>query len=101
MSETLIVNIPMKSAGIGSPRERQSLLMIQEMISDELAKTSSGIIDGHEFGNGEFEVFIDGESAEKIWNSIRELVNSRPEFRGGYVLKCFGPPGAPTERVDI
>jgi hypothetical protein len=44
--------------------------MLQEMIVDELTASNAGEIDGHEFGDGEFEIFIDGKSVEEMWQAV-------------------------------
>ena len=56
---------------------------------------------GDEWGNGNCQLFMYGDDADKIFDVITPLLLSHEAPAVSYAIKRYGPPGAPEQMVHL
>jgi hypothetical protein len=97
----VIVHLALSSSGFGTHDERESIHKISDMLAEAIMARGAGEFDGDVFGNGECELFMYGRDAGQIFDAISPVLNGWKALKGGYVIKRFGPPGSPSEKVEF
>jgi hypothetical protein len=91
----------LSDAESGTEVEREEILEFQDSLSDTLAATQTGELDGDERGDGYCRMFLYGSDADAIVSSIVRVLQKHVPLEGSYLLKRHGPPGTREDRVDI
>lgn len=71
------------------------------LLRNAISRDNTGEYDGSEFGEGFCTHFIYSPDAEEALKSISRLLSDFHFDYGGHVVKRFGPPGSPEERLPL
>lgn len=60
-----------------------------------------GELDGHEYGPGEYTIYIYGKDADAMFKELFPFLASWDCIQGGYAIKRYGPPGAKMDKITF
>lgn len=99
--EAVIVTITLCSGGLGDKEERRSILELEHQLSEAIEKSSTGELDGDEFGGGTCTIYIYGPSAEELFSIAWPILKAFRAPAGSYITKRFGSSDAREHRVPL
>ena len=71
----LLIQVPI-TGQFGTERELASLRELEDKISEQLNLTRYGELDGDEIGAGGWSLFVIGKSAQRLWDSLSDVILS-------------------------
>ena len=69
-------------------------------LSARVSATGVGEYDGEAVGEGWAIFYCYGPDADRLWGAVAEEVDLPSLPSGSYVVKRYGEPGAPEERIE-
>lgn len=99
--EAVLIYIKLSDSEFGTWDDREKCYAFEDALIEEFSKQDIGEIDGHEFGEGYCVLYIYGNSADHIYNSISPILSEANLSPGSYVIIRFGGPGALEKRVKL
>ena len=97
----VIIHLKLSDLNFGSFEERETAFRLEDRLESALTDVGVGEYDGHEFGSGWCQLYIYGASANAIADAILPVVRAFAPRAGSFVVKRFGPPGAPEEQLPL
>jgi hypothetical protein len=88
-SRALIIQIDVSGPDFGTDKERNTLLELEEKIDDKIEGERIGISDGHEFGDGEFTMYLYGSDIDGLLEVIKPYLKSST-FRPIRINRRYG-----------
>lgn len=85
----VIVSIPLTER-MGTKGERQWCLALEDRIEEALKISASGFVDGDEWGEFEWKLFVYGRRAAKIWDSIKPVLLKARCPKGSFATRRHG-----------
>jgi len=99
--QALIIKIRLSDDDMGSKEDEDRMFKLDDELRDAITKAQAGDYDGHEFGAGNFTVYIYGASAERLFEVAWPIL-ALYEFRAGsHAIKRYGKPGAKKDIVPL
>ena len=74
---------------------------LEEQLEEDITQADAGTLDGHELGEGQLIVFMYGPDADCLGDVVCKCLKGFPMGPGSYLIKRYGEPGAPEERVAL
>lgn len=99
--EAVIVTIQLDSGGTGDREERRRILDLEHQLSDSIDNSSTGELDGDEFGGGTCTIYMYGPSAERLFSVTWPILKSFHAPSGSYIIKRSGNSDAQGERIPL
>src|ERR1700739_1096477 len=99
--QALIITIPFHSGKTGNAEERKRLFALEDELSAAIKGSGAGEYDGNEIGEGGFNIYIYGPSAERLSSVVRQILKKFRPPAGSYLVKRYGKPGSKQDRVAI
>jgi len=88
--EAVIVTIRLCSGEMGDERERRHILELEHRLSEAIERSSTGELDGDEFGGGTCTIYMYGPSAEELYSVISPILRAFRAPGGSYITKRCG-----------
>jgi hypothetical protein len=88
--EAVIATIRLCSGEMGDKEERTRILELEHQLSAAIEKSSTGELDGNEFGGGNCTIYMYGPSAERLVAVIWPILKAFRAPLGSYVLTRCG-----------
>jgi hypothetical protein len=99
--QAVIATIKLNSADMGSAEERQRITALEDQLSDAIKRSSTGEVDGDEYGGGVCTIYMYGPSAERLFAAVSPFLKKFRAPKGSYVVKRYGKPGARQDRIEL
>jgi hypothetical protein len=99
--EALIATIQLDSGGMGDRDERRRILDLEHQLSDAIENSSTGELDGDEFGGGTCTIYMYGPSAERLFSVTWPILKSFHAPSGSYIIKRCGNSDAEEHRIPL
>lgn len=93
MEQAVTVHLQLDSLLFGSPRERESIQILEERLERAIAAAEAGEFDGDEFVDRECVLHAYGPDADRLFATIEPVLRTAPLMSGGYAIKRYGAPG--------
>lgn len=98
--EWIAVYFKLSGGQYGSREEQDAVRSFGRELDAAIQKHGVGSFDGDEFGNNEAGLFVHGQDADRLFETIEPLLRSWNLLRGGYAIKRYGEPSR-SERVQF
>lgn len=88
----------------GASQERDTIYEFEDALEKAIEAAKAGEFDGNEFGGGTCTLFMYGPDADKLFNSIRPVIEAHASLTaGGHAIKRYGPPedGVSEIKIDL
>jgi len=95
--QAVIVNVPLQ----GASGDFDYIEELGERLRERLAESDIGEFDGDVVGEDWGVIYLYGRDADRLWQTVEDLVREASPPAGTNVVKRHGPPGAPEARVDL
>src|SRR5258707_527707 len=97
--EWVAVYLKLSGGEYGSGAERDEVRSFARELDGAIQEHGIGILDGDEFGNHEAGLFMYGQDADRLFETIEPLLRSWNLLKGGHVIKRYGETSR-SERVQ-
>jgi hypothetical protein len=97
----VVIHLKLSDEEFGSFDERENAFTLEDRLEDAVTDSAIGEYDGHEFGDGWCRFYIYGDDANVMADAVLPLVRNLSPRTGSFVVKRFGPPGAPQEEMPL
>lgn len=101
VEQAVLIYIKLSNDEFGTDKERQRIIEIEDKLKRAINDNELGEFDGNEFGEGECVFYMYGPDAEKLFQIVYPILKREMLPEGSYIIKRFGPPGAPQETFDL
>jgi hypothetical protein len=81
--------------------ETPTIVALEESIESALRKHRAGEFDGHDLRDGVWTLYLYGPDANRIYESIAELLREVPLDPSSHAVMRFGGRGAREERIPL
>jgi hypothetical protein len=95
----ILLQFNLGDGNFGKPGEIAHIQQGEEEIRRMLEKSKVGELDGHEYGGGQYTIYIYGTEADSMFSELFPFLASWDCLQGGYAIKRYGPPGAKADRI--
>ncbi len=99
--QAVIVKLKLGSELSGSEEETSRIAKMEDHLAELIKRSSSGDLDGDEYGDGFCTIYMYGPSAERLFVSIKAALIEFHASPGSYVIKRYGKPGAKQDRLPL
>lgn len=99
--QAVLVYLRLSNDAFGDYGDQRRIHELDDQLDDLLTQSGAGEFDGNEVGLGYWELFLHGSSADLVFDLVRPILSRFPAKAGSYVVKRYGEPGAPEERVTL
>jgi hypothetical protein len=99
--QALIIKIRLSDNDMGSKDDEDRMFKLDDELRDAITKAQAGDYDGHEFGAGNFTVYIYGASAERLFEVAWPILALYDFRAGSHAIKRYGKPGATKDIVAL
>jgi hypothetical protein len=99
--QAVIVTIKLCSGGMGDKQERRHILELEHQLSEAIEKSSTGEVDGDEFGGGTCTIYMYGPSAEELFSITWPILQAFRAPVGSYITKHFGNSDEQEQRIPL
>jgi len=99
--EAVIATIVLCSGEMGDKEERRRILDLEHQLSDAIENSSTGELDGDEFGGGTCTIYMYGPSAERLFSVTWPILKTFRAPSGSYVIKRCGNSDAEEYRIQL
>lgn len=88
---------------VGTPEDPDQfgLDLIEAPIIEALEGSGAGELDGNEVGPDGAVIYLYGADADVLHTVVKPALEEAPIPPGSYLIKRYGGPGAPQERIDL
>ncbi len=98
----VLLHLKLSNDAFGTPDEVKAMHALQDDLDRAIRAAAAGELDGDEFGGGYCVIYMYGPDAEKLWDAIAPVLETRPFLEGSHAMKRPGPPGvAGEDRIDL
>ena len=88
--QAVTIRLRLSDGSFGTDDERQRVLLLEDQIIEAVDRAGVGAVDGHGFGAGVAELFLDGPDAEALFAAVENLVRAFNPPTGSTVLLMYG-----------
>lgn len=99
--QAVVIHLKLSDNECGSFAERETAFTLEDRLEAAVTGSAIGEYDGHEFGEGWCRFYIYGDDANVMADAVLPVVRSFSSPNGSFVVKRFGPPGAPQEEIPL
>jgi len=99
--QAVILKLKLVSGPMGDEEEHKRLAELEDQLSNAIKQSSSGDLDGDEYGGGFCTIYMYGPSAERLFTSVLPTLKGFRATSGSYVIKRYGKPGAKQDRLTL
>jgi hypothetical protein len=99
--QAVIVKLKLASGPKGKEDELNRIAKLEDELAHAIEKSSSGDLDGDEFGDGFCTIYLYGPSAERLFASVQPMLKGFRAAIGSYVIKRYGKPGSKQDRISL
>lgn len=100
-NEAIIATISLCSGEMGDKEERKRILDLEHQLSEAIENSSTGELDGDEFGGGTCTIYMYGPSAEQLFSVTWPILKNFRAPSGSYVIKRCGNSDAQEHRFPL
>lgn len=100
-AHAILLHFDMSDREFGPPPDIQRIQEGEAILCEMLEKSKVGELDGHEYGEGEYTIYIYGEDADAMFGELFPFLASWDCIQEGYAIKRYGPAGARTEQITF
>lgn len=100
-NEVLQLWIKLADEEFGDTAERESVFELEDRLIAAIEEPGVGEFDGNEFGDGWCVLYMYGESADRLLEAAIPVIRDAALPPGSHLLKRYGEPGAPEERIGL
>jgi hypothetical protein len=91
----------LRSGEMGDKKERARILELEHQLSQAIERSSTGEVDGDEFGGGTCTIYMYGPSAEELFSVTWPILTAFRAPSGSYVIKRRGRSDTPGDRISL
>jgi hypothetical protein len=99
--QAVFVFIKLSDGEMGDESDDTAIYALEDRLNAVIEEHGVGELDGDEWGNGNCQLFMYGDDADKIFDVITPLLLSNEAPSVSYAIKRYGPPGAPERMVHL
>ena len=99
--QAVFVFIKLSDGDMGDSEDDDAIYALEDRLNAAIERQGVGELDGDEWGNGNCQLFMYGNSADKIFDVITPLLLDHQAPAVSYAIKRYGPPGAPERMVHL
>jgi hypothetical protein len=99
--QAVFVFIKLSDGDMGDATDDDAIYALEDRLNQVIEQHGVGELDGDEWGNGNCQLFMYGNSADKIFDVITPLLLDHQAPAVSYAIKRYGPPGAPERMVHL
>lgn len=99
--QAVILKLKLVSGPMGNEEERKRITELEDQLANTIKQSSSGDLDGDEYGGGFCTIYMYGPSAERLFNSVQRTLKGFPAASGSYAIKRYGKPGSKQDRITL
>ncbi len=97
--QAVLVWIKLSDEAFGSGDDEDIVFALEDELVAAIGEQGAGEFDGNEFGDGGCTLYMYGRSADCLFEVIAPILRAASLPLGSYVVKRYGDPGAPEERI--
>jgi hypothetical protein len=98
--QALVIKLKLQTQ-LGSPQERTRIFDLEDSLQHAIEELGVGEFDGDEFGDAECSLYLYGSDANRLFEVAYPILRAFSPQRTSFVIKRFGPPGAPEQRISL
>ena len=99
--QSVVIHLKLSNSKFGTKEEIAAMGALETQLQKIVADAKVGKLDGNEIGQGEYEIFIYGPDADKLFDVVKPTLNKSPLTNGATVVKQHGGEGAPEDKVVL
>jgi hypothetical protein len=99
--QAVILKIKLVSGPMGNEEEHKRIAELEDKLANAIKQSSSGDLDGEEYGEGFCTIYMYGASAERLFTSVQPTLKGFRAPSGSYAIKRYGKPGAKQDRITL
>ena len=99
--QAVFVFIKLSDGDMGDATDDDAIYALEDRLNQVIEQHGVGELDGDEWGNGNCQLFMYGNDADKIFDVITPLLLAHEAPAVSYAIKRYGPPGAPERMVHL
>jgi hypothetical protein len=102
MNDEHVLNIIGRLTGDhGNEQERTNVRILERQLDDGLKRARKGQCEGHEFGAGEFQLFLRGASADDMLDVVQGSLAKKTTCDVRSIVRRYGPAGSRESTIDL
>ena len=101
---SVILCMKLSDGEFGTAEEGEGVFELEGRLAGALEDSGTGEFDGDEFEQGQCRLFMYGPDADRLFETVEDVVRSSEIAKGGYVIKKYGQTtdkDAPEVRVEL
>jgi hypothetical protein len=99
--QAIVVHVRLSDQELGSFDDRERAFSLEDRLQDAIRNLEIAEYDGHEFREGWCRFYIYGDDADAMAEAVLPILREFSPAPGSFVVKRFGPPGAPQAEIQL